>query len=102
MYKYIRNLRHKKIFSHILIWRVLGYCFRIVIAYLPFNFSINKILLRISLSECMRYLLLVTSKNGVINIIIFLTYMLKKQKKLCFLDVGSHIGIVTLPIAQIR
>ena len=42
MYEYIRNLRHNKIFSHIFIWKVLGYCFRITIANLPFNFAVKQ------------------------------------------------------------
>ncbi len=102
MYKYIRNLRHKKIFSHILIWRVLGYCFRIVIAYLPFNFSIKQ---NITKNFTFRMHAIFAFSNfkewGNKHNNFFDLYVKKAKKIKCFLDVGSHIGIVTLPIAQV-
>ena len=50
----------------------------------------------------MLYLRLVTLLNGVTNIIIYFHIYLELCKKSsCFLDIGAHIGLVSLPASTI-
>ena len=102
MYKFIRNLRHNKIFSHILIWKVLGYCFRIIIANLPFDFSVKQnITKNFTFRMHAKFAFSNFKEWGNKHNNFFDLYVKKAKKIKCFLDVGSHIGIVTLPIAKV-
>ena len=102
MYEYIRSLRHNKIFSHIFIWKVLGYCFRITIASLPFDFAIKQnITKNFTFRMHAKFAFSNFKEWGNKHNNFFDLYVKKAKKIKCFLDVGSHIGIVTLPIAKV-
>ena len=101
MYEYIRNLRHNKLFSHILIWKILGYCFGKVVESLPFNFAIKQnITQNFTFKMHVKFAFSNFKEWGNKHNNFFYLYVKKAKKIKCFLDVGSHIGIVTLPIAK--
>ena len=101
MFNYLRNIRHNNRAKNFFIWNYLGLIYRLIITWIPFNFSIKQnITPKFTFHLHARFAFSNFREWGNKHNNFFNTYISKANKIKCFFDVGSHIGIVTLPLAR--
>ena len=102
MFQILRKLRHKKLFKNLFIWNLLGLYYRFLIKILPFNFYVNqKITSNFSLKLHALFAFSNFREWGNKHNNLFGLYLELCKKSSCFLDIGAHIGLVSLPASTI-
>ena len=102
MFQILRRLRHNKIFKDLFIWNLLGLCYRFFIKILPFNFYVNqKITNNFSLKLHALFAFSNFTEWGNKHDTLFHTYLALCKKSMCFMDIGAHIGLVSLPASTV-
>ena len=92
MINYLRNIRHNNRAKNFFIWNYLGLKYRLIITWIPFNFSIKQsIIPKFTFHLHARFAFSNFREWGNKHNNFFNTYISKANKIKCFFDVGSHI-----------
>ncbi len=101
MLRFLRKFRHDEKLRNIFLWKFLGVFYRSIIKIFSINFSVNQF---ISANYQFKMHALFAFSNfkdwGNKHNDFFPIYLKLSRKTKCFLDIGAHIGIVSLPISK--
>ena len=100
MLRFLRNLRHKTFSRFSIVWIFLGKLYRNILKIFNINFSTSHKIQNKLIKLHANFAFSNFEYWGKHHYNLFNTYLKIAKSSKCFLDIGAHIGIVTLPVAM--
>ena len=100
MLRFLRYLRHKTFSRFSIVWIFLGNLYRNILKIFNINFSTSHKIQNKLIKLHANFAFSNFEYWGKHHNNLFNTYLKIAKSSKCFLDIGAHIGIVTLPVAM--